>query len=76
MLEGYVPSYDATSVAKLLAQGAVIIGKTNMDEFGMGSTTETSGYKVTRNPRDPSRSPGLSCPAAWESPDPSHQTAD
>lgn len=58
VLEGYVPSYDATSVARLVAAGAVVVGKTNMDEFGMGSTTETSGYHVTRNPRDLTRSPG------------------
>lgn len=59
VLEGYVPSYDATSVARLVAAGAVVVGKTNMDEFGMGSTTETSGYHVTRNPRDLTRSPGV-----------------
>jgi hypothetical protein len=59
VLEGYVPSYDATSVARLVAAGAVVVGKTNMDEFGMGSTTETSGYHVTRNPRDETRSPGV-----------------
>lgn len=58
VLDGYVPSYDATSVAKLVAAGAIVVGKTNMDEFGMGSTTETSGYHITRNPRDLSRSPG------------------
>ena len=58
VLEGYVPSYDATAVARLLGAGAVLVGKTNMDEFGMGSTTETSGYHVTRNPRDLTRSPG------------------
>lgn len=58
VLEGYVPSYDATAVAKLIAAGAIVVGKTNMDEFGMGSTTETSGYHLTRNPRDLSRSPG------------------
>jgi hypothetical protein len=58
VLEGYVPSYDATCIARLRAQGAIVVGKTNMDEFGMGSTTETSGYHVTRNPCDLSRSPG------------------
>ncbi len=62
VLEGYVPSYDATSVARLVAAGAVVVGKTNMDEFGMGSTTETSGYHVTRNPRDRTRSPGAFFP--------------
>lgn len=58
VLQGYVPSYDATAVARLRAAGAVLVGKTNLDEFGMGSTTESSGYHVTRNPRDLSRSPG------------------
>lgn len=58
ILQGYAPPYDATSVARLRAAGAVIIGKTNMDEFGMGSTTENSAFKVTRNPWDASRVPG------------------
>lgn len=53
-----MPSYDATAVARLVAAGAVVVGKTNMDEFGMGSTTESSGYQVTRNPKDLGRSPG------------------
>jgi aspartyl-tRNA(Asn)/glutamyl-tRNA(Gln) amidotransferase subunit A len=46
VLEGYLPPYDATVVAKLTGAGAVVLGKTNMDEFGMGSTTETSAYQV------------------------------
>jgi len=58
VLEGYLPPYDATVVAKLTGAGAVVLGKTNMDEFGMGSTTETSAYQVTRNPADLSRVPG------------------
>lgn len=48
VLDTYLPPFDATAVAKLKAAGAVLIGKTNMDEFGMGSTTENSSYKVRR----------------------------
>ena len=50
ILEGYIPPYTATAVKKLFDAGAVLIGKTNMDEFGMGSFTENSAYKVTKNP--------------------------
>lgn len=57
-LDGYVPPYDATSVARLRAAGAVLLGKTNMDEFGMGSSCENSGFKPTHNPWDPERVPG------------------
>jgi aspartyl-tRNA(Asn)/glutamyl-tRNA(Gln) amidotransferase subunit A len=58
ILEGYIPPYTATAVERLRGAGAVIIGKTNCDEFGMGSTTENSGYFVTRNPHNLERVPG------------------
>jgi len=58
ILESYVPPYDAHVVEQLLAEDAVIIGKTNMDEFAMGSSTENSGLQLTRNPWDPERIPG------------------
>jgi len=58
ILEGWVPPYDATPVARLRAAGLVPLGKTNMDEFAMGSSTEHSAYGVTRNPWDFSRIPG------------------
>ena len=57
-LENFVPQYDAEAVVKLQEAGAVMIGKTNMDEFAMGSTTETSAYGVTKNPRNPEHVPG------------------
>lgn len=58
VLAGYVPPFDATVVARLRAAGAVVIGKTNLDEFGMGSTGENSSRGPTRNPRDRTRVAG------------------
>ena len=58
ILCNFVPTYTATAVEKLKSAGAVILGKTNMDEFAMGSTTETSAYGVTRNPRNTEHVPG------------------
>jgi aspartyl-tRNA(Asn)/glutamyl-tRNA(Gln) amidotransferase subunit A len=58
ILKGYVPPFDATVVAKVKEAGMVPLGKTNLDEFAMGTSTENSAYQVTRNPWDPERSPG------------------
>jgi aspartyl-tRNA(Asn)/glutamyl-tRNA(Gln) amidotransferase subunit A len=58
ILAGWVPPYDATAVARLKKSGAVITGKTNLDEFAMGSSTENSAYGVTRNPWNTDKVPG------------------
>ncbi len=58
ILKGYKPLFDATAVARLYAAGAVLLGKLNMDEFAMGSSTENSGYQPTRNPWNLEHVPG------------------
>jgi aspartyl-tRNA(Asn)/glutamyl-tRNA(Gln) amidotransferase subunit A len=58
ILEGYRSPFEATAVRRLREAGAIVVGKTNMDEFGMGSSTEFSAYGPTRNPMDRSRVPG------------------
>lgn len=58
LLEGHLPAYDATAVARMRAAGALLVGKCNMDEFGMGSSTESSAWGPTSNPWDAGRVPG------------------
>jgi aspartyl-tRNA(Asn)/glutamyl-tRNA(Gln) amidotransferase subunit A len=58
ILSNYIPPYDCTAVARMEAAGAVVLGKTNCDEFAMGSSNENSGFHPVHNPRDPSRVPG------------------
>jgi aspartyl-tRNA(Asn)/glutamyl-tRNA(Gln) amidotransferase subunit A len=58
ILQGYTAPYDATVIVKLRAAGAIPFGRTNMDEFAMGSSTENSAIQITRNPHDPERIPG------------------
>ncbi|MEO7043109.1 MAG: Asp-tRNA(Asn)/Glu-tRNA(Gln) amidotransferase subunit GatA [Gemmatimonadaceae bacterium] len=58
ILAGYISPYEATAITRLRKGGAVVVAKTNMDEFAMGSSTETSAYGPTRNPVDPERAPG------------------
>jgi len=58
ILKGYIPPFDATVIERVKAQGMVILGKTNLDEFAMGTSTENSAFQLTRNPWDVERSPG------------------
>jgi len=65
MLQKFIPPYDATVITKLLAADAVLVGKTNLDEFAMGGTTENSAYHQTRNPWQLDRTPPLASQPPW-----------
>ena len=58
ILGNFIPSYDAEAVRRIESAGMIVMGKTNMDEFAMGSTSETSAYGITRNPWDTEKVPG------------------
>src|SRR5206468_9814779 len=58
ILGNFIPPYDCTAVARMEAAGVLVLGKTNCDEFAMGSSNENSGFRPVRNPRDTSRVPG------------------
>src|SRR5512142_3335264 len=72
ILEGFVPPFTATAVRRLVEAGAVVVGKTNTDEFAMGSSTENSAYGVTHNPWAPGRVPRGSPAAAAAAAAPPH----